>query len=318
MPKEELWILEQIKASVRDGVAYLDIAVPEISSPKDKAIKVANPSWLREQLGILTDATRMGVTLDRSIPLTRMGWSLLRMGGGFLQVQGNNIVVIKRDLEAPFRPGVFCEAGGLFEAPDKDLIKRLLLETNEILRVEVNSNFRLWIPQFEEPDPLSIYNEAIRTEHARTAQKLNLHTDCTRSCNAVIIEPKDCVWVKFGNAPVIPMLMIPEFDTSSLELIGIIKCDDISVTNYYDGEHFEKNCQTVVLDREIHVINFLNGSDAVWQSGKVRHSAIEEEVRAIDRSKTKGLVATEKLQAAIRGLPFEAPGLVPLLDQKQS
>ena len=131
-----------------------------------------------------------------------------------------------------------------------------------------------------------------------------------------IIEPRDAVWVRFGECPAIPMLLAPEFDTSSLEVVGIIDCSSMPVPNSYrDGEYFEEGGKVTALDREIHLVNLLTGKDDVWQGGKnIRHSTIGDELGVIDLTKTGGFVATEKLQSAIRGLPKEAPGLAPLLD----
>jgi hypothetical protein len=312
-----LWILHDVVARVVEGKVTLLIEQPMTSLPRKQAANVADKVWLKKQIDALNDARQRKLTVD--IPLTYSPVSTLRMGGGFVHIETlgsldgeKRLVIHRRDFEAPSRPGVFCEQAGVFDDSEKDPLVTFSKEIAELLRIEDGQERVLLVP-------LLMNGCATDTllEHRKLAKAIGLSfVDTVISTLLKTAELTNAISWRFGVDRLRTNTTLSfEVDTSSIELCELMlsPLPGPNVT-YFDGECFEKDGQLIPLHREIHRIDLVTGHDEVWQKGKIiRVSNIADEVAKIDRAKTDGLVATGKLQEVIKGLPFEAPGLAPLL-----
>lgn len=147
--KGEFWIADDVVAHVDNGEVTISIQRPTHSLPKSKAEKVADAIWLEGQLHKLEIARKQRDTVN--IPLTdRLRRSSLRLGGGFLIVQGKRIILIRRSNDAPRRACELCECGGVYEVveedpydPSNDFIASLLKECAELALIQEK---RVYVP----------------------------------------------------------------------------------------------------------------------------------------------------------------------------
>jgi hypothetical protein len=252
------WIVDQVVAYVEDGIVTLQIDKPTRHLPWEKlisqkwpgeteereemvgmAIKAADPLWYAGQSRKLEVARETRQTTE--IPLTdRRRRSSLRMGGGFMIVQGTKLVVPRRDIDAPTRPGQYCECAGVFEVlpsdsvndPEdlrNDYVASLLRETAEIALVRGGT---LFVPQlalsweertlYQPPIPLNFYNAILEEEALGTAQSANIPFEKIVRMWVKILDYEEVVRLQFAYSPQVSIEIAAETDTSSLECVGVI------------------------------------------------------------------------------------------------
>lgn len=225
--------------------------------------------------------------------------SSVRLSGGLGSLEGDCLVISRRDYGARLRPGVFCESGGKFYKGEvNDYFRMLILESAEIVRITPSET--LLCPQFENGDPLTRYNDALILTTIYSAQRaLRKRIWKVRFVPVTIGSISDDWEFQFGDLPPIRGRLTFETDTSSLEFAGLLKWpkmpDDI---RYLDTEF----AGDFYLNREVHKING-TGEDEVWQEGeRIAISTFKEELAKIDLEKSNGMIVTEKLQEIIKGL----------------
>lgn len=300
-----LWIIDHAIASIDKDNATIQIASPNRSAPREEAFNVADKSWLRSQLAEVERARERGVTTE--IPLTKEG-SAIRLGGGFLHIQGDTIVVPQRHSTARLRPSVLCECGGVFDEPWHDYLEMMLIESAEIVRLGPDGT--LYIPQLE--GPASRYNKAIEQETVSAARLANIVFSRIEAIPVKMVTPLDTITIQFANSMPFKAILLSESDTSSLESVGILYYPDLPNVRFQDTECIitEEQERARYLARRTHVIGYKTGIDTVWQNGEViRRRALAEEIAEIDLKKTMGRYTNEKLEEAIKNLPFPAPAL---------
>jgi hypothetical protein len=302
------WIIDEAVAEVAAGKITFHIAPPSRSLPPEEAVRAADREWYRGQIAKLIEARESGHTAR--IPLTRAG-SSLRLGGGFLQTEGDFIVVSRRSADAHARPLVLAEAGGVFDTEWAELQEMFFAESAEIIRLDEKA--MVCLPRLE--GRLARYNATIEKETLRISDRaLELRHAGVRGLAVEVVPPRNSALVRFGDLPPLEMAFAAEADSSSLELIGIMRYPDCGNLRYFDGECDFKGDRLIPLHREIHRINRFTGEDVVWQNGAIlRRSRLEEEMKRIDLAKSGNRYVTEKLREIFRLLPFEAPALGPLL-----
>lgn len=238
--KGELWVADDVTAFVEDGHVTISIQRPLRSLPKELAYKVADPIWFEAQLRKLELARRRGETA--TIPLTdRLRRSYLRLGGGFLIVQGKKIMLFRRTIDAPRRASEFCECGGIFEVGDppdpfgttNDFIASMLKESPELALVRGD---RLYVPnlvagggaiEFQPPDVTTkYYDEVVFQELKSEIQRASLpistkHYKPTHFF-ASILSYERSAKLQFASSPAISVDFTAESDTSSLEFVGVL------------------------------------------------------------------------------------------------
>lgn len=306
-----LWIIEHAIASIDKDNVTIEIAPPNRSAPREEAFNVADKSWLRSQLAEVERARERGVTTE--IPLTKEG-SAIRLGGGFLHIQGDTIVVPQRHSTARLRPSVLCECGGVFDEPWHDYLEMMLIESAEIVRLGTDGT--LYIPQLE--GQASRYNKAIEQETISAARLANILFSRIEAIPVEMVTPLDSITIQFANSMPFKAILLSESDTSSLESVGILYYPDLPNVRFQDTECIITKEQEAAryLARRTHVIGYNTGIDTVWQNGEVvRRRALAQEIAEIDLKKTMGRYTNEKLEEAIKNLPFPAPALVPFLNQ---
>jgi len=255
--KGEFWIADDVIAHVENGDVTISIQHPTRSHPKEKAEKVADPIWLEGQLRKLELARKQRETTD--IPLTdRLKGSFLRLGGGFLIVQGKRIILIRRDKEAPRRKCQLCECGGIYEVVEtdpydssNDLIASLLKECAEVALIRGD---KVYIPEFVtisktslsfQPSGLRIkeYDEIVSKEFEQEIKSAKLPVINEQynfyKFHASILNYENSVKLQFADSPAISVDFTAELETSSLEFVGVLSFPDdvdLSAIAYLDGK----------------------------------------------------------------------------------
>lgn len=301
---QKLWIINHAIASITKGIVTIQIAAPKRSALREEAFCVADKNWLANQLAKIKRAREERLTTE--IPLTKDG-SFIRLGGGFLHVQGNAIVVPQRDSMTNLRPLVLCECGGVFEAPRYDYLETMLTESAEIVRIGPDGI--LYIPQLD--DEASRYNKAIEEETISAAKLAGIPFSRTEAISVEIVEPLNSVTVRFADSMPFKVALSSEVDTSSLESVGILRYPDLSNVRFQDTECFTKDQKCFrYLARKTHVIDYQKGVDMIWQNGAlIRTRTLTEELAEFDLERTNGRYTNEKLEEVIKNLPFSAPAL---------
>ena len=302
--EQKLWIIDHAIASIIKGDTTIQIAFQTRTCSRDEAFCVADKNWLANQLTEIKRAREKRLTVK--IPLTKEG-SALRLGGGFLQVQGDTIVVPQRNPMAQLRPLVLCECGGVFDNLTSDYFEMMLTESAEIIRL--GSDGTLYIPQLD--GEASQYNKAIEEETISAAELAGIPFSQTKEILVEIVTPLNSVTVQFADSMPFKVVLSAEVDTSSLESVGIIRYPDLPDVRCQDTECFTTDGKHFrYLARKTHVIDYQKGIDTIWQNGAViRTRALTEELAEIDLKKTNGRYTNEKLEEAIKNLPFSAPAL---------
>jgi hypothetical protein len=304
-----LWIIDDAKVKITPGQVLLQIKAPTRSLPRDEAFNVADKEWLKAQMEIIEQTRKKGETAE--IPLTKAG-SSLRLGGGFLHVQGNAIVVPRRDAKVRLRPLVFCECGGMFEDSGDDYVEHLLTESVEIARF--SDDGILYVPQLS--GEAARYNSVIEKEMVQVARLSKIPFSTTEYVSVDIVPPTNSVRLCYGDVMPLSVALTAEIDTSLLVCVGILKYPDMPHIRFQDTEGYMKDGQYNCINREIHVIDYQTGKDNVWQGSKViRTSSLEEELSKIDLEKSGGLYSNEAVQEVVKGFPFAAPALQLFLSQ---
>jgi len=318
----EQWIADNVVADINNGVVTIRIELPRTTMPGKKAEDVAEEIWYQERLDAISLAQKKNET--KSVCLTRKGSrtlkrSRLRLGGGFVQIQGDNIVIPRRDSKAPRRPCAFTECSGIFEDTNNDYIKTMLLESVEVVRFKDGV---LYIPEL--PGELGKqYNDDIADETVKAVKAVNDDLGhvaiplTTKKVCVEIVKPKTYTLLQFDNKDKIPIVHTAEVDTSSLECVGFLHYIDLPQDVCFQDT--ECSSKDEYLRRETHVINYKTGDDTVWKEGSSRSSTLEKEFEQIEKEwvnepveESDRLYATEKLRAAIEEWPSslgEANGL---------
>jgi hypothetical protein len=311
-PKEtRLWIVDKAIAYIENGAVTLQIDKPTRHMPPAKASHVADKIWFAGQMRELEIARQRCET--KEIPLTdRRRRSSIRLGGGFMITQGKRLVVPQRTSDAPRRPGVFCECGGIFEyieddPPDvqDDYIASLLKESQEIA---ILRNGLSYVPQlapapsveigFQPPGTLNDYNVIIEKEVKKEAEKASISfvPSSVKKFWIKILEYDKAVKLQFGYSPQLSVEITAEPDTSSLECVGVLsfpenidravhafeeaegRAWDVEIDEefeYWDTEVINDNDgKPSPLNRDIHLIDFETGEDTVWFKPKQRRERI--------------------------------------------
>jgi hypothetical protein len=301
---QKLWIINHAIASITKGIVTIQIEAPKRSAPREEAFGVADKNWLANQLAKIKRAREERLTTE--IPLTKEG-SFIRLGGGFLHVQGNAIVVPQRDTMTKLRPLVLCECGGVFDTPRYDYLEMMLTESEEIVRLGPDGI--LYIPQLD--GEASRYNKAIEKATISVAKLAGIPFSRTEAISVEILAPLNSVTVRFADSMPFKVSLSSEVDTSSLESVGILRYPALPNVRFQDTECFTKDQKHFrYLARKTHVIDYQTGIDTVWQNGElIRKQVLTKELAEFDLKKTKGRYTNEKLEEVIKNLPFSAPTL---------
>jgi hypothetical protein len=306
----DVWIVDNVDVYADGGIVTIRIDAPNVGMSRKEAGNVADKNWYRRQLDAISVSKEREYTV--TIPLTRKD-SRLRLGGGFVHIQADSIVIPQRDATAPTRPLVFTECSGVFDIDRRDYLEAMLIESAEIVRFSEDGV--LYIPRLS--GEMARYNQAIEEETVAAARLARIPFASTMPIGVEVVALINYATLHFASVTPIKLGFAAEIDTSSLEFIGLLRYPDLPNVRFQDTEGFFKSDgQFQYLQRETHVINYKTGEDSVWQNGKItRNSTVETEIDKIDLGKSGGIFATEKLQTAIRGLPFDAPGLKLFLEE---
>jgi hypothetical protein len=302
MATGDFWVADDVVAYIENGSVTISIQRSLRMLPKEKAYKVADPIWYEAQLRKVELARKRGETAV--IPLTdRLRRSSVRLGGGFLIVQGKRIILFRRTIDAPRRASEFCECGGVFEVgtttdpfdTTNDLIASLLKESPELALVREE---RLYVPQlamgetsigFQPSDiHVSEYDEIMREELEREVKesKLPISKGPIRPTRFFItmLNYERSAKLQFAYSPPVSVDFTAEIDSSSLEFVGVL--------NYPD-------------DLDLAALAFLE--DKIFKLERLAKggNATAEDLDALEREKEEKRILEEELKAKANRPPLE-------------
>ena len=295
--KGDLWVADDIVACVENGNVTISIQRPLRTLSKEKAYKVADPIWYEAQLRKLELARRRGDTVE--IPLTdRMKRSSVRLGGGFLIVQGKKVVLFRRTIDAPRRASEFCECGGVFEVGattdpfdiTNDFIASLLKESPELALIRGE---RLYVPQLAtgelsigfQPSDINfddyhqIMLDELKSEIKESKLPITKGPIRPTPFYVKILNYEQSAKLQFAYSPAISVEFTAEIDSSSLEFVGVLSFpDDLDLASI------------AFLENQIHKIENLERNSRASQDDldalqRMRGDkrAIEEELKTLNK-----------------------------------
>ena len=195
----------------------------------------------------------------------------IRLGGGFSQVEGRKLLLIRRDRGAPRLPLALDIPSGVFDEKWSHPLEMMVAESVEIVRKRGET---LCFPF------IGIYDEALMSEAEVVREALlksGAHTLSISKVEASVIPVPDSRVheVIYLGERIRGLSVAFEDYPPSIELVGLIKVEEGSY-EYADGELTER---ASLLNREIHSINMHTGEDVVWQRFKVvRRSTLSKEL----------------------------------------
>ncbi|MFC1715465.1 hypothetical protein ACFL6S_17480 [Candidatus Poribacteria bacterium] len=319
-----LYIVDNVTAKVVDGEVIMDIRNPEEVMDFAEARKSADAEWYNGQMLLLKKIREYRE--DGEISLTS-DFSRLRLGGGFLQIEntksGRRIVVSMRRSTAQMRPCVLCESGGIHDK--RDYILTMILELAEIARYEDDI---LYIPRLshffgyerEVPELLKSYNEELEREVIQEAESIGIKQRTVEYISITAHTPTLPVALMYddssGHKPPIYGEVVAEADSSSLEFVGVVEYDtlslDVDKIRYQDTEREYGKPEGGQL-REVLVVDLRRDRVQRWPGEsypitdplRIRPNvtSLMDALRTIDLSQTGGRYANEKLCAILNKLP---------------
>lgn len=300
----DLWIVDDVVAHVDNGEVTISIDRPTRSLPKEKAERVADGIWLEGQLRKLDLARSRRETID--IPLTdRLRRSSLRLGGGFIIVQGKRLLLIRRSNDARRRASQLCECGGVYEVlnadphdSSNDFIASLLKECAEVALVRGE---RVYAPvlaistpslgfqppgmQISEYDSIVFMElkEEIESAKLPVYHKTGGNPDFTKF-HASILNYERSVKLQFADSPAISVDFTAELDTSSLEFVGVLGFPDdldLAAMAYLEEKTDEKSKEALKILR-----NEYNETDRslleYWDTERIDQQPLNRDILLID------------------------------------
>ena len=286
----DLWVADDIIAYVENGRVAISIQRPLRTLPKEKAYKVADPIWYEAQLRKLELARRRGDTAE--IQLTdRIRRSSVRLGGGFLIVQGKRVVLFRRTIDAPRRASEFCECGGVFEVGattdpfdiTNDFIASLLKESPELALVRGE---RLYVPQLAtgelsigfQPSDINfddyhqIMLEELESEIKESKLPITKGPLRPTPFYVKILNYERSAKLQFAYSPAISVEFTAEIDSSSLEFVGVLSFpEDLDLA------------AMAFLENQIHRIEKLERDNRASQDDLDTLQRIKEEKRILEQ-----------------------------------
>lgn len=210
----------------------------------------------------------------------------LRLGVGSLHVEGDCIILIRRDAGASREPNAYDVAAGVFDDRWVDPLQALFGEAVEVLRTKNDFVFYLI------SDVISHYEDSIKEEYGRVS-RLVAKKNKLFPLPTTIVSIKDGFFLRYNTRDYNTSGLIAiEPHNGSLEYILILNIPTEDYV-YWDGELLKEK---IPLNREIHKINIKTGEIEVWRRGSIiAKMNLEKIVRSNIGFTSKSKTAISKL-----------------------
>jgi len=263
--EERIYVFDDVVLEIDENrQAKLVIGPPYKAIPRKDAKRVAKKAWLRDQ--VRKALTSLHSKKPCEIRLAKSD-SLLRIGGGFVQIENGKLLLVRRSPDAPSMPNALDICAGVFDEKWKNPLEMMIAESVEILRFIPDRDIIIFLIPSGLGDVLS--RDAIEKEYYKATLAVfgdkKAREISFQEVNPIIIEPEQPIKVVYSDKELIDVMITFEIETSSIELIGIVEVPHRRNVTYSDGEYIEKNGLLLPLNREIHVINMGNLQDTIWR-----------------------------------------------------
>lgn len=196
----------------------------------------------------------------------------VRLGGGFAQLEANNLILLKRDELATRMHGALDIPAGLFDEQWRTPLEMMFAESVEVLRLY--DSF-LAYPQIAE------YEDVIIRELEDISGKLRqmgVYVEEFKGLPSKILEMKSpLVEVAYENEKMHDVALAFEYDKGpSIELVGLLDVENPGYEfRYSDGEIGPHGS---LLNREVHIIDLTTMHARVWRFFKVEKEGIVKDM----------------------------------------
>ena len=287
-----------------DGRAILTIGPPLKAAPWREAKKEADKAWFSKQATRALEALKRREPSEVELASKR---SLLTVGGGFAQVEGKNVILVRRSPDAPVVPNLLDICAGAFDERWGSLVEMLAGEAVEVFRFLPDSN-EVIVPVPErllKPSSRS----AVREEYVKASEavlgKEKAEEVSFREVRSLLIEPEQPVRVIYEDEESPSLAVLFDVECCSVELVGLMDVPALPGVAYSDGEYVETPEGPRALNREVHVINAESLSDTVWKKFKVvRQGYFTDILREMSGTDDLKRALTGKALLALENLPF--------------
>ncbi len=149
---------------VRDGKKkILKVSEPFKSVPPSIKIATIPTKRVNEVVKFYKGKLNEVILADEDNPVS--------LGGGFVQIDGQDVLFVKRDLNAIRKPGLLDISAGLFDEIFRNPVEMMVSETAEIVRRQ-GEDFILPVP--EENAIKSDYIETLKKEFKKSLDSLKV------------------------------------------------------------------------------------------------------------------------------------------------
>ena len=219
------------------------------------------------------------------------------LGGGFVQIDAQDVLFVKRDDTALRKPGLLDISAGLFDESFKHPVEMMISETAEIVRRKGDS-FLLPVPKEKYVE--GYYIESLKKEFEKSLKALKVSGEIMEA-KANIIYDKSYAVLEYDGEESLSVIVSLEPDNGSVEIIGTLKVD-AQPSEYSDGEYAETADGFLPLNREIHQVSLNSLVDRVWKSfTQIRVTGFLEVIREI-RKNGQNSAYTSKVASALRAM----------------
>ncbi len=277
---------------VRDGKKkILKVSEPFKSVPPSIKIATIPTKRVNEVVKFYKGKLNEVILADEDNPVS--------LGGGFVQIDGQDVLFVKRDLNAIRKPGLLDISAGLFDEIFRNPVEMMVSETAEIVRRQ-GEDFILPVP--EENAIKSDYIETLKKEFKKSLDSLKV-SGRVREVKANVLQDESYTVLEYDGEESIGVIVSLEPDSGSVEIIGVLKVD-LTSAEYSDGEYRSAAEGLLPLNREIHQVNLNSLVDRVWRGFKqISATDFIEVIRKIKKEGQK-VAFTSKVANALMAEPL--------------
>lgn len=294
----KIHVLCNVLAEIRSGKVRLWIEEPVSLETKDVFRKKIKVHEFRRRVAQLKSFLNHGedgnvILADEECPV--------RLGGGFVQIEREKIILVKRDENAPRLRLTFDIPAGMFDEQWESPFEMMVAESAEILRL--GSDYSLYYVSFNAYDE-ALLGELERIVNALRKEMINVESLISLPSRTIKID-SDVEFIDYLGERIENINLAFEYEDSSIEIIGFV--DVLGSLEYAFGDG-ELGPNDSLLSREVHVVDMATTTDCVWRLFRFER----EDLFSEELARSKGV--TSKVAAALRTLNLERRISVPRSD----
>lgn len=290
--------LYNVMAEVKSGKMRLWIEEPVSLETKDAFRKKTKVQEFRRRVSQLKNLLRRGddgyvVLADKECPV--------RLGGGFVQIECNKVIFVKRDQSAPRLRLTFDIPAGMFDEQWETPLQMMVAESAEVLRLGEDNI--LYYVSFGEYDK-ALLNELEKIANALRKEMINVKDFIPLPSRTIRVN-SSVEFVDYLGEQIKDVNLAFEYEDSSIEVVGFV--DVLGSLDYAFGDG-ELGPNDNLLNREVHVVDLMTTIDRVWRLFKFER----EDLFSSELVRSEGV--TSKVAVALRTLDLDRRISVPRSD----